>query len=325
MADYETPAEDRKLLALLWPHVREMGHAKDDRAICVGYFAANVVLGLVSRVLAFEEDTPTCLLHGQDQNRAATQCKGHLKSLNLPLDAKEVANRLQIILNGIGPTFGTIIEMEERKSKIAQTPGKGKGKGRVGLPLGVKSTPSKTPLRTARSQGLVKESSLKRPREAVEMDNRALRTPKRMRVDLTTRSETSVVEESDIAEAPPSSKAEVESIEFPLIGRGDPSTIADLPDEDAEEDGGMDAMEVDKPIIRSKRMVLAQQEWGRRRSKPESRRGGLEEVEEMDWPTLAAHRRRLMKARSRGRDTTELSRVRWRPVFPDRKFWEVAA
>lgn len=64
MADYEVPAEDRKLLALLWPHVREMGHAKDDWTICVGYFAANVVLGLVSRISGFEEDTLTCLLNG---------------------------------------------------------------------------------------------------------------------------------------------------------------------------------------------------------------------------------------------------------------------
>ena len=48
MADYEESAEDRRLLTLLWPHVREMGYAKDDRAVCVGYFAANVVLGLVS-------------------------------------------------------------------------------------------------------------------------------------------------------------------------------------------------------------------------------------------------------------------------------------
>ena len=48
-------AEDRKLLALLWPHVREMGHAKDDRTICVGYFAANVVLGLVSRISGLRE------------------------------------------------------------------------------------------------------------------------------------------------------------------------------------------------------------------------------------------------------------------------------
>jgi hypothetical protein len=50
MADYEAPAEDRKLLKLLWPHVREMGYAKDDRIVCVSYFAANVVLGLVSHV-----------------------------------------------------------------------------------------------------------------------------------------------------------------------------------------------------------------------------------------------------------------------------------
>jgi len=59
MADYEVPAKDRKLLALLWPHVHEMGYAKDDRTICVGYFAANVVLGLVSRVSGFEKVTLT--------------------------------------------------------------------------------------------------------------------------------------------------------------------------------------------------------------------------------------------------------------------------
>lgn len=55
MADYDSPAEDRKLLALLWPHVREMGHATDDRTVCVGYFAANVVLGLVSRVFGLRK------------------------------------------------------------------------------------------------------------------------------------------------------------------------------------------------------------------------------------------------------------------------------
>ena len=55
MADYDSPAEDRKLLALLWPHVREMGHATDDRTVCVGYFAANVVLGLVSRVFCLRK------------------------------------------------------------------------------------------------------------------------------------------------------------------------------------------------------------------------------------------------------------------------------
>ena len=64
MADYSMPAEDRKLLALLWPHVREMGYAKDDRTICVGYFAANVVLGLVSRISGFEEEILTFLLNG---------------------------------------------------------------------------------------------------------------------------------------------------------------------------------------------------------------------------------------------------------------------
>ena len=53
MADYAMPAEDRKLLALLWPHAREMGHAKDDRTICVGYFAANVILGLVGHIPGF--------------------------------------------------------------------------------------------------------------------------------------------------------------------------------------------------------------------------------------------------------------------------------
>ncbi len=57
-------AEDRKLLALLWPHVREMGYGKDDRTICVGYFAANVVLGLVSHIYSFKEETLTCVLNG---------------------------------------------------------------------------------------------------------------------------------------------------------------------------------------------------------------------------------------------------------------------
>lgn len=49
IAEYETSADDRKFLLLLWPHVREKGYAEDDRAICVSYFAANVILGLVSR------------------------------------------------------------------------------------------------------------------------------------------------------------------------------------------------------------------------------------------------------------------------------------
>lgn len=49
IADYEPSADDRKFLLLIWPHVRGKGYAKDDRAICVSYFAANVILGLVSR------------------------------------------------------------------------------------------------------------------------------------------------------------------------------------------------------------------------------------------------------------------------------------
>lgn len=321
MADYEVPAEDRKLLALLWPHVREMGHAKDDRTVCVGYFAANVVLGLVSRLSGFEKAMLPWTLHGQDQKRAVTQCKAHLKSLNLPSDT-EVSKRLQIILDRIGPTFHTIIEMEDRKNKIAQTPGK--GKGRVGLPLGVKRTPSKTPLKTTRSQGLVKELPLKRPREGASDDNEigdsVLPMPKRVRVDSSTRSELSVIEESDIAEAPPSSKAEVESIvQFPLfgIGRGNSSAPSDLSDEGAEEGGGMDGMEVDEPIIRVKRMAL-----GRLRQEVEVLEE--EEVEEMGWPVLAAYRRRLTEASSKDRDMTEHSRARWRPVFADRTFWEVA-
>lgn len=208
--------------------------------------------------------------------------------------------------------------MEERKDKIAKTPGK--GKGRVGLPRGVESTPTKAPLKTARSQRLVKESPLKRSREEAEgdteRDERVLPTPKRVRVDPSTRSEISVIEESDLAEAPPSSEAEVESIVQIRFGRGNASTIADLPGGDAEGDGGMDGVEVDEPIIPLKRRALAQR---RRLSKPEPA------VEEMDWSALSAYRRRLMEARSsKGRDTTEFSRARSRPVFADRRFWEVA-
>ncbi len=232
-----------------------------------------------------------------------------------------------MILDEIGPTLETIIKMEERKDKIAKTPGK--GKGRVGLPRGVKSTPTKAPLKTTRSQRLVKELPLKRAREEAEgdteRDERELPTPKRVRVDSSTRSEFSVIEESDLAEAPSSSEAEVESIVQTLgIGRGNATTIADLPDEGTEGDGGMDGMEVDEPIIPLKRKALARQEWGRRISKPEPESSREEAVEEMDWPTLAAYRRRLMEKRSQDRDTTELSRARSRPVFPDRKIWEVA-
>ena len=225
--------------------------------------------------------------------------------------------------------------MEERKDKIAKTPGK--GKGRVGLPRGVKSTPSKAPLKTTRSQRVVKESPLKRLREETEgdaeTDERVQPTPKRMRVDSSTRSESSVIEESDLAEAPPSSEAEVENIVQIRTGRGNASTtVVDLADEDGEGDGGMDAMEVDEPIIPLKRKALTRTRQGRGRhiSKPESRprrsveavRG--EAVEEMDWPRLASYRRRLIEARSKDRDTTELSRARTRPVFPDRKYWGVA-
>ena len=265
---------------------------------------------------------PQGILCAQDQKRATTQCKAYLKLLDLSSDA-QVANRLQTMLDGIEPTFKTIIGGEERQSKVAQTPSK--GKGRVALSLGVKSTPGKTPLRKTRN---VKESPLKRPREETE-DKAKMEdsVPKRVRIDSSIGSETSVVEESDFAEAVPSSEAEVESIvRFHLfgIGRGNASTIADLPDEDAEGDGSTDAMEVDEPITPSKRRVFAQQERNRPRSKkPEEL---LEDVEEMDWPTLAAYRKRLIDARSKGRDTTELSRARWRPVFPDRKSWgEVAA
>ena len=207
--------------------------------------------------------------------------------------------------------------MEERKDKIAKTPGK--GKGRVGLPRGVKSTPTKAPLKTARSQELVKELPLKRPREEAEgdteRDERALPTPKRARVDSSTRSEASVIAESDLAEGSPSSEAEVDSIVQVPVGRRKASTIANLPDEGAEVDGGMDGMEVDEPIIPMKRKALARR---RRISKPSPA------VEEMDWSALSAYRRRLMEARSKDRDTTELSRPRSRPVFPDRQFWEVA-
>jgi hypothetical protein len=214
--------------------------------------------------------------------------------------------------------------MEERKNRIAQTPGK--GKGRAGLPLGVKSTPSKTPMRTTRSERLMKDSPLKRPREEAkddtEMDDKVLPTPKRVRVDSSTRSEFSVIEESDIAATRPSSVAEVESIvQSPLFGisRSNASTIADLADEATE------AMEVDWPIFPLKRKALGQQERSRHRSKPEPEPARnevevLEAVEEMDWPALAAYRRRLIEARSKGRDMTELSRARWRPVFPDRTF-----
>lgn len=326
MADYEVPAEDRKLLVLLWPHVRKMGHTKDDRTICVGYFAANVVLGLVSHLSGFEKAMLTWPLHGQDQKRAVTQCKAHLKSLNLslPSDA-EVSKRLQTILDEIGPTFHTIINMEDRKNKIAQT--SGKGKGRVGLPLGVKRTPSKTPLKTTRSQGLVKELPLKRPREGAsddtEIGDSVLPTPKRVRVDPSTRSELSVIGESDIAEDPPSSEAEVESIvQFPSfgIGRGSSSAPSDLPDEGADEGGSMDGMEMDEPIIPLKRKALA----GLRQGVEVLEEEEVEEVEEMDWPVLAAYRRRLTEASSKDRDMTEHSRARWRPVFTDRTFWEVA-
>ena len=221
--------------------------------------------------------------------------------------------------------------MEERKNKIAQTPGK--GKGRVGLPLGVKSTPSKTPLKTTRSERLMKDLPHKRPREKaeddLEIDDRVLPTPKRARVDSSTRSEFSVIEESDIAATRPSSWADVESIvQTPLseIGRSNASTIVDIRDEGMD---AMDAMEVDEPIIPLKRKAITQQEWSRRRSKPEPEPrhevGVLEEkVEGMDWLALATYRRRWMDARSKNRDMTELSRARWRPVFPDRTFWEVA-
>lgn len=236
-------------------------------------------------------------------------------------------NRLQNILDAIEPTFETIIEVEERKNRVTQTPSK--GKGRAGLTLGVKSTPSKAPLRKTESQALMRESPLKRRREdaedKAEMEERVLPTPKRVRIDFSLGSESSVIEESDIADAPPSSEAEVESmVQFPFfkIGRGNASIIGDLPDEDAEEDGGVDAMEVDEPITPSKRKVLAQQERSLLESKPETRREVLEDVEEMDWSTLAAYRKRLIGVRSNGRDMTELSRARWRPVFADRDFWE---
>lgn len=220
--------------------------------------------------------------------------------------------------------------MEERKNKIAQTPSK--GKGRVALPLGVKSTPSKTPLKKAESRALVKESPLKRRREdaedKAEMEERVLPTPKRVRIDSSIGSESSVIEESDIADAPPSSEADVESmVRFPFfeIGHGNASIIADLPDEDGEEGGSMDAMEVDELVTPSKRKVLAQQERSSPKSQLEPRREVLEDVEEMDWSTLAAYRMRLVGARSNGRDMTELSRARWRPVFPDREFWDEMA
>lgn len=255
------------------------------------------------------------------------QCTSHLSLLNLPLDAKDVANRLQTILDAIGPTFETIIDVEERKKKVTQTPSK--GKGRMALALGVNSAPNKTPLKKTESQVLLQKSSLKRRREdaedKTEMEERVLPTPKRVRIDPSMRSESSVIEESDIADAPPSSEAEVESVvRFPSfnIGRSNASIIADLPDEDAEEDASMDAMEVDEPITPSKRKVPAQQEKKPLKSKPEPRREVLEDVEEMDWSTLAAYRKRLIGRRSDGRDMTELSRARWRPVFPDREFWD---
>lgn len=245
-----------------------------------------------------------------------------------------MANRLQNTLDGIGPTFNTIIEVEERRNKVAQTPRR--GQTRVVWPLGVKSTPSKTPLKKTRSQGLVKESPLKRPREEVEdtieVEDRVLPTPKRARLDSLMGSEISVIEESDVAEALPSSETEVESILRStglLIGidRGNAATIEDLPDEDAEENGGMDAMEVDEAITRSRRWVGAQQqqESSRLRSKPEPRREVPDDVEGMDWPTLAAYRKQLIDARRNERDTTELSRARWRPVFADREFWDKVA
>ena len=331
IADYEASLEDRKLMTLLWPHVREMGYAKNERDVCVGYFAANVVLGLVSHVSVFEEDKLMSTLRKQDQKRATTQCRSQLKSLNLPSSVEDVANRLQTMIDGIETTFKTIIEMEERKSKAIQTPRK--GKGRVALHRGVKSTPSKMPLKKMSSQGLVKESPLKRPREEAEDTNetevRVLPTPKRVRIDSSIRSEIWVIEESEVGDAPPTSEAEVECVvQFPLFGTGgsNASTIADLPDEDAEEDKDMDAMEVDEPIAPSKRTVLAQaQETSRRRSKPQPKREVLEDVEGMDWPTLAAYRKRLIDARSQNRDTTVLSRERWRPVFPDREFWDKVA
>lgn len=239
-----------------------------------------------------------------------------------------MSNRLQNILDEIGPTFETIVEMEKRKDKIAKTPGK--GKGRVGLPRGVKSMPTIPPLKTTRSQRVVKELPLKRPREeAEETDDRVLPTPKRMKVDSSTRSESSVIEESDLVEAPPSSsEAEVENIVQIRIGRGN----ADLGDEGGEGNGDMDAMEVDEPIIPLKRKALTRtrQERSRGISKPERRPRRLVEavrgegVEEMDWPRLAGYRRRLIEARSKERDMTELSRARTRPVFADRKYWEVA-
>jgi hypothetical protein len=243
----------------------------------------------------------------------------------------DVANRLQTILDGIGPTFKTIIEVEERRNKVAQTPRR--GQSRVALPLGAKSTPGKTPLKKTRSQGLVKVSPLKRPREEVEdtieVEDRALPTPKRARLDSLIGSEISVIEESDFAEGLPSSETEVESILRSTglligIGRGNASTIEDLPDENAEEDGGMDAMEVDEAITRSRIWVGAQQESGRLRSKPEPSEVP-EDVQGMDWPTLAAYRKQLIDARRNERDTTELSRARWRPVFADREFWDKVA
>jgi hypothetical protein len=266
--------------------------------------------------LAFaQEDTLTRILCEQNQKRAVVQCRGDLKSLKLPSYAEDVANRLQTVLDAIEPTFKTIIEMEERKDKVAQTPSK--GKGRRALPLGVKSTPSKTSLRKMSSQRLVEGSPLKRPREeSVEFEEKVLPTPKRVRVDPSIGSQFSVVEESDIGDAPPSSEAEVESIvRYPAFGngRGNAPTITDLPDEDAEGDEGMDAMEMDEPFRPSKRQVPSQLEED------------VEDVEKMDWPTLAAYRKRLIAARSTGRDRTELSRPRWRPVFADREYWGVVA